>query len=703
MMKQGQYRQPLPPYPATRREDRVEKMHGVEVSDPYRWLEEDVRNSAEVAAWVAKEQAYTEAFLGTLPERATFERSLTSLLNYEIYGSPVERGGKIFYTYNPGLADQDVLMMTSAGAASFDGSGTVLLDPNGLSEDGTTALASWEVSPSGRYLAYMTAQAGSDWTTLRILDIGSGELLEDRLEWLKGGAISWVDDDSFFYSRFPEPAEGQDFQVAALNMKIYRHQLGDKQSSDVVFYETAEQPDLMHGSTISANKRWLIVTSSKAGALGNQLRVFDLHSPASPALTVASGNDTIWVPAGTIADRLYVKTDSDAPRYRLMAIDLNADQPHLREVIPQSDDAIENVAVVDGHIAIDFLDDVKSRMQLYDAEGRPTAEVDLPGIGAIGAFHVEPQGSRAWFSFSSFNRPSELFAFDPKTGESHSVVDRKLAFDPADIRIEQVFYPSADGTQIPMFIVKRADSTGPAPTLLYAYGGFNITMSPAYSSTRMAWVQAGGTYALANIRGGGEYGSAWHQAAVGPKRENAFEDFIAAGEWLKANGVTGSGQLAIQGGSNGGLLMGVVTNRRPDLFDAVNPQVGVMDMLRFDRWGYGKYWTSDYGDPADEQDFAVLRGYSPYHNIPSHGVYPPILVTTADTDDRVIPGHSFKYTAALQAADLGSAPHLIRIEAKAGHGAGMPVSKVIAAYADIMGFLAHFTGLDAHGAEQQGS
>lgn len=702
-MTNGSYDRMLPPYPETRRDNLVESIYGVDVADPYRWLEEDVRNSSDVADWAKRQQAYTEHYLANLPERDAFANNLKHLLDYETFGSPDKRGDRLFYTYNPGLADQDVLMMQPASDVKLDGSGAVLLDPNKLSGDGTVALTAWEVSPSGRLLAFQTAQAGSDWTTLQVLDIDSGNLLPDRLVRLKGGAISWSDDSCFFYSRFPEPAKGEDFQVAARDMKIYRHCLGDPQSADAIFYETPDQPDLMHGATISVNGRWLIVSSSKAGALGNQLRAFDLANPSRDAITIAAGNKTIWHPVGTIGDRLYIKTDKDAPRYRLMAMDLGSDLPELGEVVAQAEGAIENVAIVDEHIAIDYLEDVKSRLQLYDAEGQATAEVSLPGIGAIGGLHVEPQGNRAWFSFSSFNRPSELFAFDVRTGESHSVIDRELMFDPAGVTTEQVFYPSADGTMVPMFIVRRADSTGPAPTLLYAYGGFNITLAPAYSSARMAWIQAGGTYALANIRGGGEYGSAWHRAAVGPKRENAFADFIAAGEWLKANGVAGKDQLAIQGGSNGGLLMGVVTNRRPDLFDAVNPQVGVMDMLRFDRWGYGKYWTSDYGDPANEEDFAVLMGYSPYHNVPAHGVYPPILVTTADTDDRVIPGHSFKYAAALQAADLGPAPRLIRIESKAGHGAGMPVSKLIANSADVLGFLARFTGLTADIDEEYGS
>jgi prolyl oligopeptidase len=349
--------------------------------------------------------------------------------------------------------------------------------------------------------------------------------------------------------------------------------------------------------------------------------------------------------------------------------------------------------VMGDRIVIDYLEDVKSRLRLFTLDGKPAGEVGLPGIGSVAGLSGEPGESEAWFGFSSFNRPPEVYRLDLATGDSRSIVDRTLGFDPEQFVVEQVFYPSADGTRIPMFIVKRADVTGPAPTLLYAYGGFNVSLPPSFSSTRMAWLQAGGVFALANIRGGGEYGSAWHDAARGPKRENAFADFIAAGEWLKANGITGKNQLAIQGGSNGGLLMGVVTNRRPDLFDAVNADVGVMDMLRFDRWGYGRAWAADYGFPDVEEDFHVLRSYSPYHNVPASGDYPAILVTTADTDDRVIPGHSFKYAAALQAADLGDAPHLIRIETRAGHGAGMPVSKIIEKNADVLGFLAHWTGL----------
>ena len=683
----------LPSYPETRRDDVVETIFGTNVADPYRWLEADVRNSADVADWVARQSPFTDAYLAKLNEREWFAAKLGEMLDYERFGIPEKKGGLLFYTYNPGLADQDVLLMKPLSGDVLDGNGQVLLDPNEWSDDGTVALAGWNPSAQAKILSYQVQEAGSDWNTIEFLDLATGQKLADRIEWVKTGGAQWIDDRRFVYSRFPEPAEGDDFQVANRNQQIWMHVLGQPQSADRLIYATPDRPAMLHGASVSADGRWLFIYSQDGSVPGNELRILPVEDLAAEPIVVADTMDHQWEVVEAVGDTVILRTDKDAPLYRLMSIDLSAGQPQVEELIAQGQHNMDAARVMGDRIVIDYLEDVKSRLRLFTLDGKPVGEVGLPGIGSVAGLSGEPGESEAWFGFSSFNRPPEVYRLDLATGDSRSIVDRTLGFDPEQFVVEQVFYPSADGTRIPMFIVKRADVTGPAPTLLYAYGGFNVSLPPSFSSTRMAWLQAGGVFALANIRGGGEYGSAWHDAARGPKRENAFADFIAAGEWLKANGVTGGNQLAIQGGSNGGLLMGVVTNRRPELFDVVNADVGVMDMLRFDRWGYGRAWAADYGFPDVEEDFHVLRSYSPYHNVPALGDYPALLVTTADTDDRVIPGHSFKYAAALQHAELGDSPHLIRIETRAGHGAGMPVSKIIGKNADVLGFLAHWTDL----------
>jgi len=690
----------LPSYPETRRDDVVETIFGEPVADPYRWLETDVRNSAEVADWVARQGAYTNAFLQTLPERDWFAGRLGELLDYERFGVPEKKGDLLFYGYNPGLADQDVLMVKPAGGG-VDAHGKVLLDPNEWSQDGTVALAGWNPSPNAKVLSYSVQEAGSDWNVIRFLDLTTGEELADTIEWVKVGGANWIDDRRFVYARFPEPSEGEDFQVANRNQQVWLHELGQPQSADRLVYATPDRPAMLNGASVSHDGRWLFIYSQDGSTPGNELRILPVDDLDAAPFVVADTMDHQWSVVEAVGERIILRTDKDAPLYRLMVLDMAAAVPEMRELVPQTAHNMDAVRVMGDRIVIDYLEDVKSRLHLFTLDGQPAGQVELPGIGSVAGLSGEVGEDQAWFGFSSFNRPADIFSLNLQSGSTKSILNRELAFDPDDFSVEQIFYASADGTEIPMFVVRRADITGPVPTLLYAYGGFNVSLPPSFSSTRMAWLQAGGAFALANIRGGGEYGSAWHDAARGPKRENAFADFIAAGEWLKANGVTGGDQLAIQGGSNGGLLMGVVTNRRPDLFDAVNPDVGVMDMLRFDRWGYGRAWAADYGFPDKEEDFRVLRGYSPYHNIPESGEYPPILVTTADTDDRVIPGHSFKYAAALHAADLGGSPHLIRIETRAGHGAGMPISKIIDKNADVLGFLAHFTGLVPDGSAVQ--
>ncbi len=606
----------LPPYPDSRLDDVEETIFGIKIADPYRWLEADVRNSGEVADWVARQSDFTGAYLATLKEKEWFADRLKDTLDYKRFGIPVQKGGWLFYTYNPGLADQDVLLMKPLSGEPLDGNGKLLLDPNEWSADGTVALAGWNPSPRARVMSYQVQEAGSDWNTIEFVDLTTGQKLSDRIQWVKTGGAQWIDDTRFVYSRFPEPAEGDDFQVANRNQQIWLHVLGQPQSADRLIYATPHRPGMLHGASVSSDGGWLFIYSQDGSVPGNELRILPVEDLDAEPVVVADTMDDQWDVVEAVGDRIILRTDKEAPLYRLMSLDLSADQPAMRELIAQGAHNMDAARVMGDRLVINYLEDVKSRLRLFTLDGKPAGEVQLPGIGSVAGLSGEPGESQAWFGFSSFNRPPDVYRLDLASGESRSVLDRELAFDPDEFTVDQVFYLSADGTRIPMFVVRRADVTGPAPTLLYAYGGFNISLPPSFSSTRMAWLQAGGTFALANIRGGGEYGSAWHDAARGPKRENAFADFIAAGEWLKANGVTGSDQLAIQGGSNGGLLMGVVTNRRPDLFDAVNPDVGVMDMLRFDRWGYGRSWAADYGFPDVEEDFNVLRSYSPYHNVP---------------------------------------------------------------------------------------
>jgi prolyl oligopeptidase len=690
-----------PAYPSTRRDIVVETLFGEQIADPYRWLEDDVRTSADVAAWVDQQSAVTSAYLAGLPARGWFGRRVEELFNFARFSTPYQRGGRYFYTFNSGLQNQSPLYVRD----SLDGPGRLLIDPNAWADDGATALDSWAPSPDGSKLLYSVQDGGSDWRILRVLDVATGVALVDEVRWAKFTALAWVSsgvgEEGFLYSRFPQPAEGEDFQALNYNQALYFHRLGTSQDADELVYATPADPEIGHSAGVTSDGRWAIVTSHKGTDARYEVRVIDLAARASTGWAtrdLVTGFDHAWSVIDGIGGRLFVTTNSQAPLYRVLAMDLDADAPAWTELVPQGEQPIDGAAIVGDKLVLTYLRDASSAVRLFTLNGAAAGELELGGIGSVGGFSGEPGNAQAFTSFTSFNRPPTIYRLDLATGTRSIFAAPELAFDPERFVIEQHFYPSKDGTRVPLFLMRRRDlvEQGAAlPTLLYGYGGFDISITPGYSASRLAWVEAGGAYVVANIRGGGEYGKAWHDGGRLANKQNTFDDFIAAGEYLIAQGITPADGLAVQGGSNGGLLVGAVVNQRPDLFAAGNAAVGVMDMLRFDRWTAGRYWVDDYGYPDREADFRNLRTYSPLHNIRPGTAYPAVLVTTADTDDRVVPGHSFKYAAALQAADLGERPQLIRIETRAGHGSGKPTDKAIAEAADVMGFLAHWTGLRA--------
>jgi len=679
-------------YPPTTRDDTVDTLFGQDVADPYRWLENDVRVDPAVRGWVDAENAVTDAYLATLPGRAEISQRLTTLWNFERFGIPKQRGGRYFYQRNDGLQNQATLHAREGLA----GEARLLIDPNGWSQDGATALAEWEPSHDGRRVAYSVQDGGSDWRTLRVLDVESGKPLEDEVRWVKFSALAWARNGAgFFYSRFPEPEADAAHQSLNLNHAIYFHQIGSPQGNDRLVYATRDRPKLNHVAEVTDDGSWLVIYSTEGTEARVEVTLIDLTSATPKPRTLIRNRENNWQLAGSDGSTLYFLTNLDAPRQRIVAIDASSQSRALHEIVPEDAATLEAVSLVGDRLIASYLVDAASEARLFTREGKPAGRVDLPGIGSVAGFEGEGGDPETFFAFTSFAHPTAIYRFDSTTGEVSAFAEPKVGFSPADYLTELRFFTSKDGTRVPMFVTRRRDvdlSEG-APTLLYGYGGFNVSLTPAFSVANLTWMDMGGVYAQASIRGGGEYGKAWHDAGRLANKQNAFDDFIGAAEHLIEAGITRPDKLAIRGGSNGGLLVGAVVNQRPDLFAAAIPQVGVMDMLRFNRFTAGRYWVDDYGDPAREEDFRLLRAYSPYHNVPEGGDFPAILVTTADTDDRVVPGHSFKYAAALQAADLGPRPRLIRIETRAGHGAGKPTAKLIEEFADLWSFAARWTGI----------
>ncbi|GGC85869.1 prolyl oligopeptidase family serine peptidase [Chelatococcus reniformis] len=677
-------------YPKTRRVDVVDAYFGMTVADPYRWLESDAARDADVAAWVAAQNTVTADYLATLPGREVLRNRLTALFDHEQVTAPHKRGTRLFHARNPGLKNQPILFVREG----VDGEDRVLIDPNAWSADGATALAEWAASKDGTHVAYAVQEGGTDWRTIRVLHVESGTVLDDRVEWARFTGISWVKDGSgFFYSRFPARQPGAASTAGISGHAVYFHALGTAQAEDRLVHATPDHLGLLHVVEVTDDGRYALIYSTP-GATQNALSLVDLASQDWAPRALIENFDNQWALLGNTDETLFLITDRDAGRGKIVALDLAGEAPAFTDVVAEQEGVLNQGKLLGGELVLAYLLDAKTDLQRFERDGTPAGAIELPGIGAAGGLRGDPDDDEMFYVFTSFNAPTTVYRHDLATGESSIWAAPRVNVDLDALIVDQRFYPSKDGTAVPMFIVRRRDVTGPAPTLLYGYGGFSISLFPFYSPAQVAWIEQGGVLAIANLRGGGEYGREWHDAGRLQNKQNVFDDFIAAGEFLKAEGVTRPDGLAIQGESNGGLLVGAVVNQRPDLFAAALPGVGVMDMLRFNRFTGGQLWTSDYGDPANEADVGNLLTYSPYHNIRPGQDYPAILATTADTDDRVVPGHTFKYIAAVQAADVGPRPHLVRIESRAGHGAGKPTDKIIAELTDLLAFAARWTGLE---------
>lgn len=671
-------------YPKTKKVEQTDDYHGTKISDPFRWLEDD--NSAETKAWVEAENKVTFDYLNQIPERAKIKARLTELWNYEKYSAPSEKGGKYFYSKNDGLQNQSVLYV----ATSTTDAGRVLLDPNTLSKDGTVALSGLAISDNGKLLAYGLSASGSDWVDWRFRDVETGKDLPDVLTDIKFSGASWSKDGKgVFYSRFPVVDQKAKLTSLNYNQKIYYHKLGTPQSEDALIYERPDDKEMGVGGGVSEDGKWLVVYISKGTSPKNQIFYKDLTKADSKVLPLVDKFEASYGFIGNDGSKFYFETDKDAPLSRVVSVDVSKDAKEWKEVIPEGKETLGGISFINNQFVANYLKDAYTQIRIYDTDGKFVRNVDLPGIGTAGGFSGERGDTETFYTFSSYATPPTIYRYDMKTGKSEVFRQAQVKFNPSDYEVKQVFYNSKDGTKVPMFVVhkKGIKLDGTNPTLLYGYGGFNISLTPGFSVSRIAWMEMGGVYAVANLRGGGEYGKDWHESAIKLNRQKAFDDFIAAGEYLISAKYTSSKKLAIQGGSNGGLLVGAVVNQRPDLFGAALPAVGVMDMLRFNQFTAGRYWVDDYGSPQNAAEFAAIYKYSPLHNLKKGVKYPAILVTTADHDDRVVPAHSFKYAATLQEAQGGDAPVLIRIDTKAGHGAGKPTSKQIEEAADIYGFL----------------
>jgi prolyl oligopeptidase len=681
-------------YPKTRKTDQVDDYHGTKVADPYRWLEDDVRKSKDVEAWVEAQNKVTFAYLEAIPERPGIKERMTELWNYPRYGVPEKEGSSYFFSKNDGLQNQSVMYELDA----LDGTPKLLLDPNTWSKDGTVALQTHSFSHEAKYLAYGVADAGSDWSVLKVMEVAGRKLLDDELKWVKFAGAAWTrDNKGFFYSRYPEPNAGEKFQGLSLNQKLYYHKLGTPQSEDLLIYERPDQPKWSINGLVTDDGRYLIVMVSD-GTTSRRYRVFykDLEKAAAKLTPLIDNFDSRNFFIGNDGPLFYFRTDKDAPRGRVVGIDV-VRTGNWKPIIPEAKDSLESANLVGKQIIADYLKDAHSQVKMFGLDGKPIRELELPGLVTASGFGGRLNDMETFYSVSSFATPANIYRLDLQSGKSTLFRQSEVKFNPNDYEVKQEFYKSKDGTRIPIFIsykkgLKKESSN---PTLLYGYGGFSIPLTPQFSVARLVWMEMGGILAVANLRGGSEYGEEWHRAGTKQHKQNVFDDFIAAGEYLIAEKYISTPKLAIQGGSNGGLLVGASMTQRPDLFGACLPAVGVMDMLRFQKFTAGRYWVDDYGSSDIADEFPALFAYSPYHALLRNGPkkYPATLITTADTDDRVVPGHSFKFAAALQAMQAGPAPVLIRIETRAGHGAGKPTTKLIEEFADEWAFLVKNLGM----------
>ena len=674
-------------YPVSVKIDQVDDYHGTKVADPYRWLEEG--NSAQTATWIAAQNSLTESFLTKIPARDKIRQRLTTLWNYERFGVPFTEGGRTFISRNDGLQNQAVLYVM----VDVTDAGRVLLDPNTLSSDGTVALAGLAVSPNGKYLAYGTATSGSDWNTWKVRDIDTGKDLPDTLEWVKFSDASWRKDGAgFFYSRYDAPNDASKLADTNYFQKLYFHRLGSAQSSDVLIVSRPDHKEWGFDGHVTEDGRYLIITISQGTERKSRIYFKDLTMVDSAVQPLLDEFDALYRFIDNDGPVFIFRTDNNAPRGRIVAIDTRSPAPSAwKKLVAESAETLQSASVVGNRLLAHYLQDAHSQVKVFDLAGKLQHQVVLPGIGSVSGFDGKRNDTSTFYSYTSFTTPSTIYQYDIATDNSTMIRQPKTLFDPAAFETHQVFYQSKDGTQVPMFIVhkKGLHLDGNNPTYLYGYGGFNISLTPTFSVANIAWLEMGGVLAIPNLRGGGEYGERWHQAGTKLNKQNVFDDFIAAAEWLIAHRYTSTPKLAIGGGSNGGLLVGAVMTQRPELFGAAVPAVGVMDMLRFHRFTIGWAWTSDYGSSDDAVQFKALYAYSPLHNLHASTCYPATMIVTADHDDRVVPAHSFKFAAALQAAQAGAAPVLIRIDTKAGHGAGKPTSKIIDEVADRWSFLTH--------------
>ncbi len=672
-------------YPKTATVDVVDSYHGREVKDPYRWLEDT--ESEQTAAWIAAQNQVTQKYLQSIPQRAAMHDRLEELWNYERYGLPRRRGSTYFYTHNDGLQNQSVFYK----AASLDSPREMLIDPNSLSEDGTIALASTVPSDDGKLLAYGLADGGSDWRTWKVRDVATGKDLEDVIRWVKFSGIAWLPDGSgFFYGRYKAPADGELLTGTNENQELYFHKIGQDQSEDRLILQRPDHPKWGYSPEVTDDGRYLVIYNWKGSEPKSQIFVKDLRQADSPVQPLITGFDAEYEWIASQDDTLYFLTDHQAPKRRLIAVDVGKpDRDAWREVIAEGEDVLEAATLFGETFYCQALKDARGKVTRHRIDGSVIDELPLPGVGSVAGFGGRQDAQETFFSFTNYVTPTSIYRVDLSTGKAELWRRPEVDFRVEDYLTEQLFCKSRDGARIPIIVTRHKDTKldGSNRTLLYAYGGFNISITPSFSPAKAAWIDSGGIYAVANLRGGGEYGRQWHEAGMRLNKQNVFDDFIAAAEHLIGRGYTTPRKLAISGRSNGGLLIGAAITQRPDLFGAALPAVGVMDMLRYHKFTIGWAWVTEYGSSDEADQIDNLLSYSPLHNLKPGTCYPATLVTTADRDDRVVPGHSFKFAAALQAAQSCDRPTLIRIETRAGHGAGTPVSKSIDEYADLWAFL----------------
>ena len=677
-------------YPKPKKVDQIDDYHGTKVADPYRWMEDP--DSADSRAWIEAENKVTDAYLATIPERQKIKDRLTKLWNYEKYSAPFKRGQNYFYTKNDGLQNQSVYYI----AKSINDPGKVFLDPNKLSTDGTVALSGMSFTDDGKLVAIGTATAGSDMTEWKIMEVETGKYLPDMLEKRRQGISSWTKDNKgFFYSAFPKPNASTALRDQNYYQKLYYHKLGTPNEQDVLVYERPDDKEFFVGGGVTEDGDYLLLTVGKGTRPQRMVYYKSLKTADAPILPLIENLDYKYDFIGNDGETFYFETDNGAPLGKIVSVKVSDKEKAWKDLIPESKETLQGISFINNQFVLNYLKDAYTQIKIYDLNGKFVRDVQLPGIGSAGGFGGERYDTETFYSYSSYNAPPTTYRYDMKTGKSELFRQAKVDFDPSAYEVKQVFYNSKDGTRVPMFIIhkKGLKLDGTNPTLLYGYGGFNISMTPGFSVSRVVWLEMGGVYAVANLRGGAEYGDAWWKAGIKDKKQNVFDDFIAAGEYLVKEKYTSPAKLAIQGGSNGGLLVGAVLNQRPDLFGAALPAVGVMDMLRFQKFTIGWAWTSDYGSSDNKDEFPSVYAYSPLHNIKKGTKYPAVMVTTADHDDRVVPAHSFKYAATLQESNASERPILIRIETKAGHGAGKPTAKQIEEAADTYGFLVKELGM----------